>query len=285
MISDGEKIGLIAGSGVFPIHFAQAARKNGHHVTALAIEGFASPELEKHVDDIHWLGVGQVDTLIGLCHEKNISHLAMAGKIEHVTIFDLGKMETRVGRILARLTDRRAESITRALIEELEGENIRVLDSSHFLKSLLAPQGLLTKRRPIRPREQRTIEFGWPLVREIARLDIGQSIVAKDGVVVAVEGADGTDATIRRGGQLAGPGAVVVKVSRPRQDVRFDLPVIGLQTIQTMAEVGASALAISAGETLFFDQEEAIALAETSDIGIVARASGDTPVPSPNGGG
>ena len=285
MISNGEKIGLIAGSGVFPIHFAQAARKNGHHVTALAIEGFASPELEKHVDDIHWLGVGQVDTLIGLCHEKNISHLAMVGKIEHVTIFDLGKMETRVARILARLTDRRAESITRALIEELEGENIRVLDSSHFLKSLLAPQGLLTRRRPIRPREQRTIEFGWPLVREIARLDIGQSIVAKDGVVVAVEGADGTDATIRRGGQLAGPGAVVVKVSRPRQDVRFDLPVIGLQTIQTMAEVGASALAISAGETLFFDQEEAIALAETSDIGIVARASGDTPVPSPNGGG
>jgi len=284
MISDGEKIGLIAGSGVFPIHFAQAARQNGHHVTALAIEGFASPELEKHVDDIHWLGVGQVDTLIGLCHQNKIAHLAMAGKIEHVTLFNLGKIETRVCRMLARLTDRRAESLTRALIEELEGENIRVLDSSLFLKSLLPLQGLLTKNRPLRAREQQAIEFGWPLVLEIARLDIGQSLVAKDGVVVAVEGADGTDATIRRGGQLAGPGAVVVKVSRPRQDFRFDLPVIGLQTIQAMAEAGASALAISAGETLFFDQDEAIALAEKSDIGIVARASGDSPIPSANGG-
>ena len=277
MLPDGGKIGLIAGAGVFPITFAQAARRSGRHVTALAIEGFASPELANHVDEIHWLGVGQVDTLIWLCHEKDIHQLALAGKIEHLTIFNLGKVETRVCRILARLTDRRAESITRALIEELESENIRVLDSSIFLRSLMPAEGLLTPKRPIRIRERRTIEFAWPLVREIARLDIGQSLVVKDGVVIAVEGADGTDATIRRGGQLAGPGAVVVKASRPCQDFRFDLPVVGLQTIQTMAEVGASALAVSAGQTLFFDQEDTIALAEQSDIGIIAWPIGPSP--------
>jgi hypothetical protein len=282
MLSTGEKIGLIAGSGAFPITFAQAARRNGHHVTALAIEGFASPDLAQHVDEIHWLGVGQVDTLIGLCHEKNISNLAVAGKIEHLTLFNLGKVETRVSRILARLTDRRAETITRALIEELESENICVLDSSLFLKSLLPAEGLLTPNRPIRPREQRDIEFAWPLVREIARLDIGQSMVVKEGVVIAVEAADGTDATIRRGGQLAGPGTIVAKVSRPRQDFRFDLPVVGLQTVRTMAEVGASALAISAGETLFFDQEETIAFAEKSDIGIIAWPA-ETPSSSADG--
>lgn len=270
MLSNGEKIGLIAGSGAFPITFAQAARRSGHHVTAMAIKGFAPAELAEHVDEIHWLGVGQVDTLIRLCHQSNISHLALAGKIEHVTLFNLGKIELRVCRVLARLPDRRAESITRALISELESENIHVLDSSLFLKSLLAPAGLLTRKRPVRANEQRDIKFAWPLVREIARLDIGQSMVVKEGVVIAVEGAEGTDATIRRGGQLAGPGTVVAKVSRPRQDLRFDLPVVGLQTIRTMAEAGAAVLAFSADETLFFDRDEAVALAEKSNIGVVA---------------
>jgi len=270
MLSDGEKIGLIAGSGTFPINFAYAARQSGHPVTALAIEGFAPPELANHVDEIHWLGAGQLDTLIGLCHEKNISHLALAGKIEHLTIFNLGKIETRVARILARLTDRRAETIARALIEELESENIQIFDSSLFLKSFLPSRGLLTKNRPLQPRERRDIEFAWPLVREVARLDIGQTLVVKDGVILAVEGADGTDATIRRGGQIAGPGTVVVKTSRPHQDFRFDLPVVGLTTIATMAEVDATALAIAATETLFFDREQTIALAEKSNVSIMA---------------
>jgi len=271
MLADGERIGIIAGSGPFPIAFAQAARRNGHYVTAMAIEGFASPELAEHVDEIYWLGPGQIDTLIALCQRSTICHLAMAGKIEHLTLFNLGKVEPRASQILARLTDRRAESLARALIAELESENIRVLDSSFFLKSLLAGEGLLTRNRPVSPREERDIEFGWPLARELARLDIGQTIIVKDGVVIAVEGAEGTDATIHRGGQLAGRGTVVIKVSRPRQDFRFDLPVVGLQTVRTMAEVGCSALAICAGQTLFLEQEEAVGLAERSDIAIAAR--------------
>jgi len=276
MLSDGEKIGIIAGKGAFPILFAQAARRNGHPVMALAVEGFASPELADHVDAIHWLGAGQLDTLIRLCHENNVSHLALTGKIEHVSIFNLGKIESRVSRVLARLADRRANSVVRALIEELAGENIEVLDSSLFLKALMPPEGLLTKNRLLRPPEQRGIEFAWPLVREIARLDIGQSLAVKDGVVIAVEGADGTDATIRRAGQIAGPGAIVVKTSRPRQDFRFDLPVVGLSTIRTMADAGAAALAVAADETLFFDQEDAIGLAEKSDIAIVAWPTRDS---------
>lgn len=268
-----EQIGLIAGRGAFPVHFAQAARRNGHHITAMAIKGFASSDLADHVDEIHWLGVAQVDTLIRLCHERNISHLALAGKIDHIAVFNLGQVEPRAFRILSRLRDRKAESIVRALIEDLESENIHVLDSSLFLKSLLPQPGLLTPNRPLAPREQDDIDFAWPLVREIAHLDIGQSLVAKDGVVVAVEGVEGTDETIRRGGRLAGRGTVLVKVSRPRQDFRFDLPVVGLGTIRAMAEAGTSALCVCAGETLFFDREEAVALAETLNIGIAARSA------------
>ena len=276
-----ERIGLIAGRGAFPVNFAQAARRDGHHITALAINGFASSDLAEHVDAIHWLGVAQVDTLIRLCHENGISQLALAGKIDHVAVFNLGQVEPRAYRILAKLSDRKTESIVRALIEELETENIRVLDSSLFLKSLLPAPGLLTPRRPIRPQEQADMDFAWPLVREIARLDIGQSLVAKDGVVVAVEGVEGTDETIRRGGQLAGPGTVLVKVSRPCQDFRFDLPVVGLATIEAMNDAGASALAIAAGETLVFDREQAVALAQQSDIGIVAREPGEPPDAAP----
>ena len=275
MLAKGEKIGIIAGSGAFPIAFAQAARQNGHHVTAMAIEGFASPELADHVDEIYWLGPGQLDTLIALCRRNSICHLTMTGKIEHLTLFNLGKVEPRVTQVLTRLADRRAESLARALIAELESENIRVLDSSLFLKSLVPGEGLLTRNRPVRPREERDIEFGWPLAREIARLDIGQTVVVKEGVVIAVEAAEGTDAAIRRGGQLAGRGAVVVKVSRPRQDFRFDLPVVGFHTIRTMVEAGCSALAICAGQTVFLDQDQAVGLAEQSDIAVVARLSGD----------
>jgi DUF1009 family protein len=130
---------------------------------------------------------------------------------------------------------------------------------------------LLTTNRPLRPNEHKDIEFGWPLAREIARLDIGQTMIVKEGVVVAIEGVEGTDEAIRRAGKLAGDGTVVVKVSRPAQDFRFDLPVIGPQTVRTMAEAGASALAVCAGETLVFDRESAVALAEASDIAVIAR--------------
>jgi DUF1009 family protein len=282
MTAANEKIGLIAGRGAFPIDFAQAARQNGHHVTALAVKGFASPQLAEHVDAIHWLDIGQVDTLIRLCHEDNIGHLAFAGKIDHVTVFNLGQVEARAFQILTRLKDRKAESIARAVIDELESENIEVLDSSLFLKSNLPAEGLLTPDRPLRVNEQKDIEFAWPLAREIARLDIGQALIVKEGVVVAVEGVEGTDEAIRRAGQLAGPGTVVVKVSRPTQDFRFDLPVIGLQTVATMAEAGASALAVCAGETLLFDREKALALATESDIALVARSDAKSS-PTSNG--
>ncbi len=271
-LTEGEKIGLIAGSGAFPITFADAARASGHKVMAIAIQGFASPELADHVDEIHWLAVGQLDTLIALCHKNHVSNLALAGKIEHVTLFKLGIPETRVIRVLMRLKDRRAESLTRALIEELKNENIHVLDSSLFLKSLMPPEGLLTVHRPLQKREEQAVEFGWPLARKIAHLDIGQSLIVKDGVVVAVEGAEGTDGAILRAGQLAGPGTVVIKASRPCQDFRFDLPVVGIQTIRTMIEAKATALAISAGETIMLDREEMVALAEKSDIAIIARS-------------
>jgi hypothetical protein len=272
MIPEGERIGLIAGRGAFPIHFADAAQNTGHPITALAIEGYASPELAEHVDEIVWLGVGQVDRLIKTCHARNISRLAMAGKIDHVRVLNPGKLDRRAWRLLLKLRDRRAESIVAALIKELMGENIQVIDSTYFLKSLLPSVGLMTRRRPLNKREQRDVAFALPLARELARLDIGMSLVVKERSIVAVEGMDGTDETIRRGGRLAGPGTVVVKASRPRQDFRFDLPILGLSTVQTMAEAGATALAFCADETIFFDHPQAIALAESSNIGIIALA-------------
>lgn len=270
MLSEGEKIGLIAGRGEYPIHFAEAATEDGHPVMAIAVEGFASPELEKHVDEMHWLGVGQLDTLIRLCHERNVKHLAMVGKIDHGTVFNPAKIEPRAFKLLAKLTDRRAQTIAAVVIDELKSVDIHVLDSSRFLKSFLPGPGLLTPGRPISSAEERGIRFGLPIARGIANLDIGLCVVVKDGTVVAVEAMEGTDEAIRRAGKLAGPGSVVVKVSRPDQDFRFDLPVVGIQTIRTMIEAGATALAISADETLFFKQAEAISLAESSDIGILA---------------
>jgi DUF1009 family protein len=282
MLSQGEKIGLIAGRGAFPMHFAMAAASDGHPVMALAIEGFASPDLEQHVDEIHWLGVGQLDTLVSLCHQSRVQHLAMVGQIDHGAVFNPSKIEPRAFKLLAKLNDRRAQSIASVLIEELKSENISVLDSSHFLKDFLPEPGLLTPNRPITTREQNDIDFGLPLARSIAGLDIGLCVVVKDGTVVAVEALEGTDETILRAGRLAGPASVVVKVSRPSQDFRFDLPVVGLQTVRSLVEAGASAMAISAGETLFFDRQRAVQLAEESDIGIIAiaapqNATTDTP--------
>ena len=278
MIPEGERIGLLAGRGAFPIHFALAAQHGGHPITALALEGFASPGLAEHVDEIHWLGVGQLDTLIRLCHERRIRHLAMAGTIEHSTVFQPGgKIEPRALRLLLRMQDRRAQSIFGALVAELSGEDIEVIESSYFLQDLIPGPGVLTPGRPPRPAEERDVAFAMPLARELARLDIGMSLVVKHGAVVAVEGMDGTDATIRRGGAIAGPGTVVVKASRPRQDFRFDLPIVGQQTVRTMIEAGTCALAFCAGETLFFDQAEALALAESSDIAVVALAAAPAP--------
>ncbi len=266
------KIGLIAGNGSFPMAFARAAREKGLQVIAVAHEGETMPELAELVDGIFWVKVGQLGKLIKIFKDQGVSDVLMAGGIKKTRLFGGGLPDMRAVALLARMIHKKDDSLLRAVAEELESEGITVRESTMYLDNLLAQPGLLSRRKPSRD-EQQDIEFGWQMAKEIGRLDIGQTVVVKDQAVLAVEAIEGTDEAIRRGGRLCGEGAVIVKICKPQQDLRFDLPAIGIQTLQTMAEVHASCLAVEAGRTIVLDREAVIAEADRAGIAIVARRS------------
>jgi DUF1009 family protein len=266
-----ERIAIVAGAGDFPRLIARAARSQGIDVIILGVKGFAEPNLADVATQLEWIELGQLDYAIRLLHKHGVAHLIMAGRIPHTSIFQYRHFDWRAIKLLARAPDKKADTLLGTLARELDKEGIQVLDSSLFLKSLMPAPGVLTPTRPPTARETEEIEFGYPIAKAVAGQDIGQTIVVKDKMVVAVEAAEGTDECIRRAGALAGPGCVVVKVSKPNQDFRFDIPVIGPGTIQTMADAGASALAVSAGESLIFDRERVLAMATQHNIAIVAR--------------
>jgi UDP-2,3-diacylglucosamine hydrolase len=261
---------MMAGDGRFPFLVAQAARQNSIPVTAFAIEGVTPPELSNFVDRMHWFKLGQFSRFIDQLHAEDIRHVVMVGRVAHNNLWRYRGFDLRTLRILKNLANRKADSILGAVVDELAREKITVIDSSLLLTECLPIKGLLTPRRPLTARERADVEFGFPIARQIAGLDVGQTIVVKDLAVVAVEGLEGTDETIRRAGRIADGDIVVIKVSKPRQDKRFDIPVIGPDTIRSIREAGGGALAIMAGEALFFDQDEAIALAHESSIAIEA---------------
>jgi DUF1009 family protein len=265
------RIGLIAGEGNFPVVLAEAARSLGVEVITFGIHGMASDLLAAHSNQTYSLKLAEVSRLIDLAHQHNITHVVMAGRIRHDLLFRQITFDKRILSILSGLKDRRADSLLGAAVAELEKEGITVLDSTMFLKSCMPEAGNLTTRLvpPLEVLED--IEFGYPLAKEIGRLDIGQTIAVKNKVVVAVEALEGTDQLIRRVHPLAGDGVVFIKVSKPRQDMRFDVPVIGLTTIRHLVAARAAALCITAGQTLFFDRPEAIQLAEQNNITIIAR--------------
>jgi len=263
-------IGLIAGKGNFPRLLARAATDQGFRVEAFAIERVTDPELAEDVSAIHWLHLGQFGRLIEICHERRVETLAMAGAVPHTAIFRYRGFDPRSLKILSRAANLKADSILGAVTAELAREHIEVLDSTLFLRSLMPKRGLLTPRRRLSQSEKQDIRFGMPIAKEIGRLDIGQSVAVKDRAVVAVESLEGTDAMIQRAGRLAGPGCVICKVAKPEQDSRFDVPVIGLETVRAMVRASATVLAIEAGATLFFQQEEALRLAHGNRIAIFA---------------
>ncbi len=265
-----DKIGLIAGNGKFPLAFAKAAREKGLQVIAVAHEGETLPELAQFVDGIFWVKVGQLGKLIKVFKDQGVSDVLMAGGIKKTRLFGGGFPDMRAVALLARMIHKKDDSLLRAVAEELESEGITVRDSTLYLDSLLAQPGILTKRKPSRD-EQQDIEFGWHMAKEIGELDIGQTVVVKDQAVLAVEAIEGTDEAIRRGGGLCKEGAVVVKICKPHQDLRFDLPAIGLETMKTMAGVRAACLAIEAGRTIVLDREAVVAEANRAGISIVAR--------------
>ncbi|GAB4317314.1 MAG: UDP-2,3-diacylglucosamine diphosphatase LpxI [Candidatus Sumerlaeia bacterium] len=266
-----DKIGIIAGGGNFPLLVARAAAQNNVQVYVFGVEGLTSEHISRLADKTYWLNIGAIERLIALFRENGIRHAIMAGRIPHsVVIKNIMHFDGMARKILGSLINKKASTVLERVIQTFEDYQITVLDSSMFVKDCIPQPGLLTPNRPLTERERKDIEFGYPLAREIARLDVGQTLVVRDQVVIAVEGIDGTDATIRRGRQLIGPGTVVVKSSRPEQDLRYDIPTIGLDTIRVMIEAEASALAVTGCKSLFFDREEAVALAERHNIGIVA---------------
>lgn len=269
------RLGLIAGNGRFPFLVLDAARSMGHDVTVIAAKEEAFADLNdaaaKAKAQIHWISLGQLGKCISLMKEAGITHAVMAGQVKHTKIFAGGIMpDMKFMSLLARLPARNTDGLIGAVASVLKDEGIELIDSTALLKPMLATAGAMTRRGPNED-EQRDFEFGYGVADAIAGLDVGQTIAVKHKAVVAVEAMEGTDEVIGRAGHLAGPGVRIVKVAKPKQDMRFDVPVIGLATIQAMRVAGASALSIDAGKTLMFDRDALIASADEAGITIVGR--------------
>lgn len=264
----GERLGLIAGNGRFPIIFADNARKLGYHVSAVAHEGETDPELANHVDRIHWIKIGQLNKLINAFKDDQVHQAVMLGGIKKTHVFTTVRPDFRTLALATRLALWKDDDILRELAKELEKEGITICESTFGLEGILAEEGALTTRKPSE-KEWEDIRYGWEVAHDIGRLDIGQCVVVKDRVVVAVEAVEGTDEAIKRGGQLAKDGAVVVKRCKPQQDLRFDLPAVGPRTIDIMASVNASVLAVEAGRTILLDRDLMLEKAKAARIAVV----------------
>ncbi len=269
MADKADTIGIIAGGGQFPLLAAEAARKRGLIVTAVAFEGEADPAITGMAHHTEWIGLGQLGKLIKAFKKRNVSKALMAGTISKGKMFSNIKPDLKGLAFISKFAIFHDDSILRALARELLDEGIEIVSSTIYLPELLAPERCFTKRKPS-DEEDRDIQIGWRIAKELGRLDIGQCVVIRNRTVLALEAIDGTNATILRGGKLAGEKAVVVKVSKPDQDLRFDVPSVGLKTIEAMVEVKARALAIEAGKTLVFDHEKMVDLADRNKISIIS---------------
>ncbi|MDQ7787844.1 MAG: UDP-2,3-diacylglucosamine diphosphatase LpxI [Thermodesulfovibrionales bacterium] len=264
-----KKLGIIAGAGELPIAIADEAKTFGYAVFAVALEPLADKALSSHVDEIQWVNVGKFGKLIDTLQKHGISEAVMAGKVSKTLLYK-SKItpDLRAVKLLFSLKDRKDDSILLAITRELEQEGIRLLDITRFSGSLLASEGVHTKRKPTEA-EWKDIEFGWKIAKEIGKLDIGQTVVIREQAVMAVEAIEGTDEAIRRGGALAGEGAVVIKVSKPEQDMRFDVPAVGPQTLHIMKEVHAKVLAVETNKCLILNKDSLIEEANKAKITIV----------------
>ncbi len=264
----GEPLGLIAGNGRFPFLAAAGARRAGRRVVALAIREEASPELEPEVDEFHWIGLGQLGRGISILRAAGAREAVMAGQVKHRQIFSDVVPDLKLLGVLARLAFQNTDSLIGAVAGALARDGITLLPSVAFLADQLATPGAMTRRQPDRE-ERRDVEYGETVARALAGLDLGQTAVVKGRAAVALEAMEGTDETILRAGRIAGPGTVVVKVSKPRQDMRFDVPVVGEGTLAAMREAGSRVLAVDAGRTLMIDRPALLARAESDGVAVV----------------
>jgi UDP-2,3-diacylglucosamine hydrolase len=279
-MSKAERIGLIAGNGSFPLLVLDAARSQGFDVIVAAIKEEAFPEIEQHgAAAVHWLSLGELSRLIETFQREGVQRAIMAGQVKHKQIFSSIRPDWKLAKLLLSLGTRNTDSLLGAVAQTLAEEGITLENSTSFLEPLLARAGVLTTRGPT-PQEKKNIEYGRAVARHLAQYDIGQTVVVAEAACVAVEAMEGTDAAIGRareimrslGGEAStlGRGLTVVKIAKPNQDMRFDVPVVGVKTIEVMRQAGATCLALDAGKCLLLDGNAIIAAADAADITIVA---------------
>jgi DUF1009 family protein len=261
-----EKIGLIAGWGELPMVIGTEARQKGHSVFAVGLEPLADKTLGDHVDDIEYVSLGKLGKIISILKEAGVEKVVMAGKVPKTLLYKSKMMpDLRAAKMLLALKDKKDDTILLAITNELKKDGLELLETTSFTESIMAKKGVMTTKKPTK-NQKSDIEFGFPIAKQIGGLDIGQSVVVKDRAVMAIEAIEGTDEAIKRGGKLAADGAVVIKVAKPEQDLRFDVPGVGRQTILTMAEVQASVLALEAGACIIIDKANVIK--EANELGI-----------------
>ena len=264
--------GLIAGNGRFPFLVLEGARSQGIEMAVIALKEEASPELEKSAKTLHWVSLGELSKAIDLMHKEGVTQAVMAGQVKHSKIFSAIRPDWKLAKLLFSLPRKSTDALIGGVARVLQDEGIQLVDSTLFLKPLLPAPGILTRRAPTE-QESADIAYGHSIARQIAAMDIGQTVVIADQACVAVEAMEGTDETISRAARIvSGKPLVVVKVSKPRQDMRFDVPVVGLPTIEQMKSSRATALAIDAGRTLLFDRQKLIEVANEANIAIQAFA-------------
>src|SRR5260370_25306728 len=272
--------GLIAGNGRFPFLVLEGARSQGIDMAVIALKEEASPELEKIAKRLHWVSLGELSKTIDLMHQEGVKQAVMAGQVKHNKIFSAIRPDWKLAKLLFSLPRKNTDALIGAVARVLEDEGIQLVDSMLFLKPLVPARGVHTRRAPDE-HEAEDMAYGLGVARQIASMDIGQTVVISDHVCVAVEAMEGTDETIARAARITGgKPLVVVKVSKPGQDMRFDVPVVGLPTIHQMMGGGGSALALDAGRTLLFDRAKLIALADGARVAIQAFPPLAAPEPS-----
>jgi UDP-2,3-diacylglucosamine hydrolase len=276
------RYGLIAGNGRFPFMVIEGARRAGVSLSVAAIREETDPSIEQEVDRLTWVGIGQLGKMIRFFKAEGVEQAIMAGQVKHVQIFSSAVPDARMLKMLLKLPRRNTNSLIGGIAAELASEGIDLIDSTYFLQDYLPAAGTLTHRQP-NAAERSDVEYGLEIAHDMARLDLGQTIVVRGKACVAIEAMEGTDATIKRAGEILRGGKearrrlkltsgalTVLKLSKPNQDMRFDVPVVGVPTIETMAEARATCLCISAGKTLMFDRDQMIVLADKKKIAIVA---------------
>jgi UDP-2,3-diacylglucosamine hydrolase len=269
-------LGLIAGNGRFPFLVAAAARRAGRQVVAVAIREEASPELEGCVDAFTWVGLGQLGRCIDTLRAAGVDEAVMAGQVKHRQLFSGIVPDLKLLGVLARLAVKSTDSLIGGVADALLREGIRLLPSTSLLADQMAEEGAMGRHRPSRD-EHKDVAYGEQVARALAGMDLGQTVVIKDQAAVALEAMEGTDEVIRRAGRIAGPGTTVVKVSKPRQDMRFDVPVVGAGTLAAMQEAGARVLAVDAGKTLMIDKKHFLADADAAKVAVWGLGPPATP--------